>query len=130
MADRNSNAPHVGYSLESPGLSGDEASVTTLMAMSQGGNQHNNMVNPTCCLPTADSNYDAGGCEASPTVDSNHAAPHVGDSLESLALDGDETCLDPPPGPDAVFPSTSTISPHSSHCNARSSAAIGVEALF
>ena len=94
MADRNSNAPHVGYSLKSPGLSGDEASVTTPMAKSQGGNQHNNMVNPTCCLSTADSNYDAGGGKASPTADSNHDAPHVEDSLKSLGLGGDEACLD------------------------------------
>ena len=58
-ADHNPNAPNVGDSLESLGLSGDETCVTTPMAISQGGNHTNNTAESTCGLPTADSNYDA-----------------------------------------------------------------------
>ena len=58
-SDRNSNAPHVGDSLESLGLSGNEACVTTPMTNSQGGNHPNNTAESTCGFPTVDSNYDA-----------------------------------------------------------------------
>ena len=59
----------------------------TSMAKSQGGNLFNNRVEPMICSTTANS---------------NHNAPHVGDSLESLGLGGDEVCLGPPSGTVAV----------------------------
>ena len=76
--DRNLNAPRVGDSLESLGLGGDEACVTTSMAMSQGGNLHNNTVEPM-----------SGSSMAS----SKHDAPRVGGSLESLGLGREEACF-------------------------------------